>query len=596
MSPDTFFEVSWEICNKVGGIHTVLSSKADSMKKKYEKYFVIGPYFKDKIAGTFEEFEQVPEEFKQVVDEFNNEGIKVHVGTWLIGAEPTAILIEHLPMMHLADDVKRKLWDRYKIDSLNAPYDYSEPVLWSWLAGRLIQRYKDIHSENNIVAQFHEWLGGAGMLYLRMNDVKVGTVFTTHASTLGRSLASANVNIYCAGEDKCDLAALNVDEEAAKRGVLAKHLMEKACAHETHAFTTVSEVTGFESELILKKKPDVILPNGLHMDKFPTYEENSIQHRENRERIRNFCRKFFFPYYTFDLEHTLFYFIAGRYEFHDKGIDIYIHALSRLNHELMKQNSERNIVAFIFVPAATKDLNHDVLDNITLFNDVEELFDNNFDLIMDRVIDASIQKRDATISEIFPPSLNKDLRRRIARFHKSGNPPLCTHEIAYQGDPIYETLKGNGLNNAENTKVKVIYYPIFLTGADSLLDLNYYEVIQGSHLGVFPSYYEPWGYTPLETGALSVAAVTTDLAGFGLYFREKVAKVNPGLYVINRRNKTDEDAINQLTKVFMDFSSLSQKDRAQSKIHIKTLVAEADWEVFSKHYFEAHDLALSKVK
>ena len=279
---DILFEVSWEVCNKVGGIYTVVKSKAARMVERYgNNYFMVGPYFASKAIAEFQE--EMPNDFcKAPFEELKKAGIICHFGKWLSEGAPLVILIDFVNYRYRINEIKRELWDWYKIDSLRAAPDYDEPVVWAYAVGMLIEKLSSCYSDKKIVAHFHEWLSGSGLLYLKKKNVKIATVFTTHATILGRTLASSSVDLYNVWNK------INPDQEVYKYNVEAKHLVEKNSAAFADIFTTVSEITGMEASYLLKKKPDALLPNGLDISKFPTFEELVIKHKLQRDRIREF--------------------------------------------------------------------------------------------------------------------------------------------------------------------------------------------------------------------------------------------------------------------------------------------------------------------
>ena len=586
---DILFEVSWEVCNKVGGIYTVVKSKTAKMAEQYgSNYFLIGPYFASKAIAEFQE--EVPNEFcKMPFEELKKLGIICHFGRWISEGNPFVILIDFVNYKHRINDIKRELWDGYKIDSLRAPNDYDEPVVWAYAVGMLIEKLSSCYNDKRIAAHFHEWLSGAGLLYIKKKNAKVATVFTTHATVLGRTLASSNVDIYNVW------SKINPDQEVYKYNIGSKHLVEKNSAAFADVFTTVSEITGMEAEHLLKKKPDLLLPNGLDISKFPTFEEVAIKHRLQRDRVREFMLYYFFPYYTFDLKDTLVYFIAGRYEFHDKGIDIYIRALGRLNEKLKQLKSKMTIIAFIWVPANFRNIRPELLENKTQYQDIKDALEEVIDDVEKNIIYSFVSNKKAAKEDLFDSDFLTEMKIRVARFIKKGNPPLLTHDLYDENDIILKTIVSAGLKNEEQDPVKIVYYPIYLSGADGLLNLNYYEAMQGSHLGIFPSYYEPWGYTPLEAGALGVSSVTTDLAGFGRYFcSECLQSETPGIFVLKRLNKSDGDVVNQLVDVMFNFANLSKEDRIANKLQARKTASMADWKIFVNNYIEAHNMAVDK--
>ncbi len=587
-------EVSWEVCNKVGGIYTVVASKAAEMIKRYgDGYFLVGPYFPAKLMGTFEE-SVPPEECKECFADLKKEGIDVHTGTWLVKGNPRVLLIDFAGLVKNKNAIKAKLWEAYGIDTLNTDFfDFDEPVVWAWAAGRVIEEMQHVWKEG-LVAQFHEWLAGAGLLYLRTNKVPVGTVFTTHATTIGRALSSADVNIYQM------LDRLNGDEEARKRGsgTWAKHLLEKACAKHAHVFTTVSEVTGLEAERFLDRKPDVLLYNGLDLAKFPTFEEASVKHKLFRSRIKEFLLYYFFPHYQIDLENTLLYFLAGRYEFRDKGIDVYIKALAELNERLKKQPDSKTIVAFIWVPGNIRAIRPQLLESKTLYNDIRDSVDDIHDELKIKLLHLLAGQKPITNESLLDPEFVQDIKPKLRRFlGRKGAPAVSTHELYEEGkDAIMRSLRAAGLDNAPDDKVKVVFYPIYLSGADGLLDTSYYESMQGCHLGVFPSYYEPWGYTPLEAAALGVSSVTTDLAGFGRYLCNECKQGKyPGIFVLKRFGRSDDQIVKDLADMMEQYAHFTMHERVENKIMAQRVAATADWRLFADRYVEAHTKALERV-
>lgn len=589
---DYLFEVSWEVCNKVGGIYTVVSSKALQMQKYYgENFFLIGPYFSQKVYGVFEE-KLPPDDLKRIFDKLSTEGIQCHLGTWLVKGNPTAILLDFAKFAAGRNAIKRDLWDNFKIDSMNTEYfDFDEAVIWGYAVGRLLEELSETYKGKKIVAQFHEWLAGSALLYLKKQKNSIKTVFTTHATTLGRTLANSNVDLYNIWDK------INPDEEARNRNVTAKYQLEKQSALNANVFTTVSEITGMEAEHLLGKKPDILLPNGLDMGRFPTFEETTIKHKLFKSKIKDFVLYYFFPYHTFDLSKTLFYFIAGRPEFHDKGIDIFVDALAKLNDRLKKEKSDKTVVAFFWVPGNIRGIKPALLANKTFYEDVRDSIVDESDEIEHNIIHALIERKKITQETLFDEDLLEDLRRKILRLkHKNENPPISTHDLHDEkGDPIVTNLLRVGLDNKKENRVKVVYYPIYLTGADGLLNTSYYESMLGCHLGVFPSFYEPWGYTPLEGGALGVPSVTTDLAGFGMYIcKECELGKNPGIFVLNRLGKQDNDVVNQLTETMYSYLMLPSQQRIANKIAARKIANTADWKFFIENYIKAHNTALEK--
>lgn len=586
---DLLFELSWEVCNKVGGIYTVVMSKAALMKKHFKNYFLIGPYVEEKARFEFESLEP-PREIKEALNELLREGIKCHYGKWKIKGEPFTILIDSNDFKNRKDDIKKALWEDYKIDSLNAKWDFEEPMLWGSAAGKLVEKIIMKYPGLKASIHCHEWLAGFALLYLKKNKIKVGTVFTTHATMLGRAFAGNNYDLYNL------MDKINPEEEAHKLKIESKFLTEKACAQNCGAFTTVSEITSIEAEKFLGRKADVLVLNGLDINKFPTIEETSIKHITVRERIREFLTYYFFPYYSLDLNHNLIYFIIGRYEFRNKGIDILIKALGKLNERLKKEDSRRTISAFFWIPAQNNGLKTEVLENKNYFRHIKNFVNYHSEEIIHKVVQNIVSQKKLQVSNIFSEEFLDHLKKDIIHFKRSGDPPLSTHYIDEEKDAMINELRQNGLNNKEEDKVKVIVYPVYLDGADDMINLNYYDTIAGCHLGVFPSYYEPWGYTPLESAALGVASITTDLAGFGRFMeKQQKKKKKEGIFVLKRMNQSAEEIVNNLADLLHYYAKLSHADRVHNKTAAKSLAALADWSRLINNYVEAHNIAIEKV-
>lgn len=590
---DCVFEVSWEACNKVGGIYTVLKSKARYLKKIYGGYCLIGPYFENRVKGEFEET-FVPVELRKIFNSLEKEGIKCYLGKWLIEGEPNMILVDFKNFWLRTDKIKAELWEDYKIDSLGTGHDFNEPLVWSYAVGMLIEKIADLYIKSKIVVQFHEWLSGAGVLYLKKKMPRIGTIFTTHATTLGRSLIYHNIDFYSI------LSKIDVEKEVNRLNIKAKHQIEKASAQNTDIFTTVSEITGLEAEYFLGRKPDVLLLNGLDLEKFLTLDEIVVKHLKENARLKEFLLYYFFPYYSFDLDETLFYFIAGRYEFRTKGVDILIKSLGQLNQKLIKSKSKKNIIVFFWIPSEVKNINQELLESKNIFEDIKNSIEDHSIETEKKILYSFIKNQKITGKALFEKNFLFLLKKKLMKFERKGTPLLSTHNLTNPNDPILTHFTQAGLSNKKTDKVKVVFYPIYLTGHDGLLDLDYHESIEACHLGIFPSLYEPWGYTPLETAALGVSSVTTDLSGFGRYCQkigqktDKNKKCCPGVFVLEREGKTDEEEVKKLTDFLYKFSKLSEKERISNKIQAHNIASYADWKYFIENYIIAHNKAIEK--
>jgi len=582
------FEIAWEVVNKVGGIYTVLSSKAQEMTEEYkDSYFLIGPYFAEKTKGEFEE-KPAPEILKNIFAELEKEdGLRFHFGKWLIKGEPQVILIDFKDFWQKANQIKTDLWNDFQIDSLAAGEDFTEPVVWSTAAGKLLQKIAETTGKEKIAAHFHEWLAGAGLLFLKKNKSRIKTIFTTHATSLGRTLAYNNIEFYNFIKD------IDPQKEAARLNVTAKHLLEKSTAVNCDIFTTVSEITALEAEYFLQRKPELILPNGLNEEQFPSFEELMIEHKIHRNRLRNFLLFYFFPYYSFDLEQTLFFFTASRYEVRAKGIDIFIKSLGELNKKMRQEKTKKTIVAFLLVPAQARAIKTEILESREFLNDIKNSLEEVAEQTEERMLYIMARGKEITEETLFNKDFIFEIEKKFLKLKRKGNPPLSTHDLMDNQDVILKLLVEAGLDNKPDDKVKVVFYPIYLTGHDGLANLTYEEFLKASHLGVFPSFYEPWGYTPLETAGFGAPSITTDLTGFGRALDKMKQKKYPGIFVIKRDQQKDEQVIGDLTQTMFDFSLYSRQERVENKISAKNISHEFGWKKLAKNYFKARELALT---
>ncbi|MFH1126468.1 MAG: glycosyltransferase [Candidatus Altiarchaeota archaeon] len=592
MAETFLIEVSYEVCNKVGGIYSLLKSKAPYITREYGRnYLAIGPYFHDKAVVEFDE-QDPPERLVNTIEELVASGIKCHYGRWLIDGTPNAILVDHTGYFKELDYIKKSLWEFAKVDSLFADNWFNDPVVWSTAVGVLLDRMLTVNKEGKHIAHFHEWLAGGCLLKLRQMNSKIATVFTTHATVLGRKLAAVGEPVHRMMETGFD-ETKNL-ELARFHDELSKHTMEFACAKHADVFTTVSEITGREAEHFLGRKPDVLLPGGIDLNKYPSMEELTVQRRDNKAHIKNFLVPYFNRYYSMDFNNTRIMFISGRYEFHNKGIDVFIDALGRLNERMKNEKTPENVVVFIFIPSATRGEDFRVLKNKSLYEEMKEHVLQLIPEVEDEMVHS------LTMGEVPKQFLNDEIRNELRKLaqhfieRRGETPPLCAFELAYpmEQDFIMQALWKNRLLNREEDKVKVIYYPSYLSPADRLISLDYNQAVMTCDVGVFPSYYEPWGYTPIEAAALGAIAITTDLAGFGKFIEGK----GRGIYVLKREKKSGDETVEDLTSKLYEVVRMSKKELMECGMNAKELSSLADWSKFIKNYVEAYRLAELKLQ
>jgi phosphorylase/glycogen(starch) synthase len=537
--PEYIFEVSWEVCNKVGGIHTVVSTKANSLANRIgDGLLMIGPeVLRDSAENP--EFIEDKNLFRSWHERAVIEGLPVRVGRWNIAGSPAVILLDFTSFISRKDEVLKDLWETYQLDSISGAWDYIEPALFGYASGKVIESFCrfNLTTRNRVIAQFHEWMTGAGILYLNQHVPQVATVFTTHATVVGRALAGNGYPLYK------NLQQYDGDKKALEFNIIAKHSLEKISAHTADIFTTVSSITANECRQFLGKEVDLVTPNGFEDDFIPVKDNFAAERLTARNKLNKVAEALL----GYKLqENTIFTGISGRYEFKNKGIDLFIEAISRLN-EHSKKNDQ--IVAFILVPA-----NH------------------------------------------YGP--RKDLLNIMA----TGEPGINTenkflthwlHDAEY--DPVLKKIQKSGLNNSVNERVKIIFVPSYLNGNDGIFNLTYYKLLIGLDITVFPSYYEPWGYTPLESVAFSVPTITTSLSGFGLWVNRHSENTGEGVVVIERNEDNDEDVIKHITASINRFAGKNNHERQLAGNNAYQLSRNLLWNNFVNYYLEAYNLALGKI-
>jgi phosphorylase/glycogen(starch) synthase len=534
MKVEFLFETSWEVCNKVGGIHTVISTKALNIVNDLgNNYILIGPDVSREEMNNHE-FLQDDSLFAEWRSRAASEGLRVRTGRWNIAGKPFVFLIDFTPYFGQQNEIFAHFWETYKLDSISGQWDYVEPALFGFAAGKVIDSFTSFYHENiDIAAQFHEWMTGTGVLYLKKNAPWIATIFTTHATVLGRCIAGNNRPLY--GKMK-EYNPVSVSREF---NVVAKQSLEKIAATEADAFTTVSEITSHECAHFLGKEIDIITPNGFEDSFVPGPDQLDQKRKTARERLISVAEAVL-GYRLSD--NCLLVVNSGRYEFRNKGVDIYIDALGELNK---KDKLERECVAFIMMPAYHKGPRLDV----------QEYLNNN---------------------GAYP-----------------GGDKYLTHSLHYPStDPVLLRVVGNDLSNSSDSKVKIIFAPSYLNGDDGIFNLSYYDLLIGFDLTVFPSYYEPWGYTPLESLMFSIPTVTTSLSGFGLWVRTYFKEPGNGIAIIDRNDDNGGEVVSGIRSFISKFISLSPEEISIARGKAHEISRIAMWDSLVEKYFAAYELAL----
>ena len=543
LMPDYIFESSWEVCNKVGGIYTVLSTRAKTLQEALQdKIVFIGPdFWKEKESPYFKEDKSL---FADWQWEASEQGLKVRVGRWTVPGEPIAILVDFNPFFEKKNEIYGWLWENYGVDSLHAYGDYDEASMFSYAAALVVESYYNHYLDSSMKVVYHvnEWMCGLGALYINNKLPQIGTVFTTHATSIGRSIAGNMKPLYDY------LFAYNGDQMAGELNMESKHSIEKQTAHYVDCFTTVSDITAKECVELLDKPVDVVLPNGFDNSFVPSAAKFTRKRNAARRKMLEIANALLGE----DLDDdTLLVSTSGRYEFRNKGIDVFVEAMNRL---LRDRDLKKKVVAFIEVPGWVGEPRKDLIERLK-----------------------SGKKYDTPLDV-----------------------PQITHWLHNMShDNVLGMMKYYDMHNRKEDKVKVIFLPCYLDGKDGIVNLTYYDVVLGNDLCIYPSYYEPWGYTPLEAVAFKVPCITTDLAGFGLWANTvfgKPGEIEDGVKVIHRTDYNYSEVADIIKDTVATYSNMTKKQVDTARKNADALSRKALWSEFITYYYEAYDIALRKAE
>ena len=546
--PDFIFESSWEVCNKVGGIYTVLSTRAKTLQEALQdKIVFIGPdFWKEHESPYFKEDSTLFADWQQ---EATEQGLKIRVGRWTVPGEPLAILVDFNPYFQKKNEIYGWLWEKYSVDSLHAYGDYDEASMFSYAAALVVESFYSWMVESGkwnvktkVVYHANEWMCGLGALYINNKLPQIGTIFTTHATSIGRSIAGNMKPLYDY------LFAYNGDQMAGELNMQSKHSIEKQTAHNVDCFTTVSEITAKECVELLDKPVDVVLPNGFDNSFVPNAQLFSRKRKAARKKMLDIANALLGEELDDD---TILISTSGRYEFRNKGIDVFVEAMNRL---LRDRDLKKKIVAFIEVPGWVGEPRKDLQERLNS----GKTYDTPLDV------------------------------------------PQVTHWLHNMShDNVLSMLKYYDMHNRKDEMVKVIFLPCYLDGKDGIVNMNYYDIVLGNDLCIYPSYYEPWGYTPLEAVAFKVPCITTDLAGFGLWANSVFGhegELTDGVKVIHRTDYNYSEVADNIKDTVAAFSSMTKKEIDTCRKNADALSKKALWSEFIKFYYEAYDIALSKAE
>lgn len=538
-TPEYLFESSWEVCNKVGGIYTVLSTKAHTLQQSFkDKLIFIGPDVWDNTnAPDFIEDDVLFADWKTYTK--TTENLKVKVGRWNVPGTPPVILVDFKPFFKERDAFFYSMWESFRVDSIHAYGDYDESCIFAYAVGKVIESFYHFYKleGKKVAALFNEWMLGMGALYIQKQLPAIATLFTTHATSIGRSIAGNNKALYAY------MDGYNGDQMAGELNMEAKHSLEKQTALHVDCFTTVSDITARECKQLLDKAPDIVTPNGFEPNFVPTDKEYDKKRTAARRDLLNVAEKLLGCPISPD---AFLVSTSGRYEYRNKGIDVFIEAMNRVR---TSGRLQREVVAFIMVPAWVRDARADL----------KEVIDKN-------------------IRTTSPMQM-----------------PFVTHWLnLMEQDKVLNYISHSGFTNSAADKLKIIFVPCYLDGRDGIFNKPYYDLLIGMDATVYPSYYEPWGYTPLESIAFGIPTITTDLAGFGLWAKKHVTgnNISEGVAVVNRDDFNYFEVADAITSSILTLAGKDKKEAEEIRKRSFCLAAKAEWSKFIIYYEEAFRIAL----
>lgn len=590
-------EVAWEVCNQVGGIYTVIRSKAPAMMENHgSNYCMIGPYLSKSIMAELEPLEQANDVFGLAAANLSKKGYEVIYAEWLITGKPRVVLLNPNAIEEKAMAViKYLLWKNHNISIPDGNKLIDQVVGFAYLTKLFFDEVDKLSVDQKVIGHFHEWMAGLPILDIKRDGMKVKTVFTTHATQLGRHLAINSPLFYA------HLPFFKWEDEAHKFGVVTEASIEYGCAQSCDVMTTVSDVTARECKHLLRRQPDVILPNGLNIQRFEALHEFQNLHSRHKEQIHQFVMGHFFHSYSFDLDKTIYFFTSGRFEYKNKGFDLTLEALVHLNEQLKRENSEYTVVMFFITKREFYSIKPEVLQSRAVMEEVRQTCEAIERQVGKRLFYESTMSQDHRLPQLndFVDEYWKLRYRRTIQSWKSNKLPLpVTHKLVNEEqDEIIQFLLRRNLLNREEDKVKVVYHPDFINSTNPLFGMDYSQFVRGCHLGIFPSYYEPWGYTPLECMASGVPAVTSDLSGFGDYLlRNMPDHEKGGMFVVERGKRTFDWSAKQLAAFLYKFLMQDRRSRIQQRNQVENYSAVFDWENLIKYYEESYTIALADGK
>ena len=588
-------EIAWEVVNQVGGIYTVIRSKVPTIVKEWGgNYCAIGPYIPSQAASEFEPIEDPKDPFYRATLKMKELGLDAHYGVWLVSGRPKVVLLNNQSILPRLAEIKFRHWEDQGISLPESDFLLNDVMMFGELVRIFVQVLsEDQSSKKKIIAHFHEWMAASGLPQLRRDQVPLTSIFTTHATMLGRYLAMNDPQFYD------HLPFVDWKKEAKHFNIEPAASIERAAAQSAHVFTTVSEITAIECRQLLGRDPEVLLPNGINNVRFEALHQFQNLHLEFKQKIHQFTMAHFFSSYTFDLDKTLYFFTSGRYEYKNKGYDLSLEALARLNHRLKTENSDMTVVMFFITKRPYKSINPGILESRALLEEFKYTINAVTKQVGEKLMFSAMSSGESKLPEMrdFVDDYWRLRYRRSLQSWKSDYlPPVVTHNLEDDSkDDILNFLRTSNPVNHKDDPVKIVSHPDFINYTNPLFAMDYPQFVRGCHLGVFPSYYEPWGYTPLECIARGVPAITSDLAGFGDYVKQNVKDPSKkGMYVMNRFQKSFDESANQLANGMYNYVKMSRRDRIALRNRTESSSPLFGWDSLVKYYDQAYKLALER--
>ncbi|MFP4054339.1 MAG: glycosyltransferase [Phycisphaerae bacterium] len=581
------FEIAWEVCQQVGGIYTVIRSKVPfTVDQRGSAYCLVGPYNR---ATTPLEFEEATPTgvLAKVFKHLEDRGIVARYGHWLITGRPRVILLEPESAMDRLAEIKYLLWEHHDIPLPEGDDLLNRSLAFGWCVQQLFAAIQEAGAYRNrpIITHFHEWLSASAIPEMRRKKLPYHIVFTTHATQLGRYVATNDAWFYD------HLPFIDWQGDSKRFNVEPQVRLERAAAHGAHLFTTVSDITSEECQHLLGRTPDVVTPNGLNIERFVAMHEFQNLHRMYKEQIHEFVMGQFFPSYSFDLDNTIYLFTSGRYEYRNKGFDMTIEAAARLNQRLKQEGpAGKTVVLFLVTRRPYRSVIPEVLQRQAMMAELRKTCNSIRDELGDRLFHSAAGGELPKLDTLISDTSRMRLLRMIHALQRENLPVIVTHDLWDSGrDEVLCQVRNCNLINRQEDPVKIVYHPEFASASDPLLGLDYDQFVRGCHVGVFPSYYEPWGYTPLECVAHGIPAVTSDLSGFGTYVQKHFPEYHKhGIFVVGRRHQDYNTATDQLANWLYRFVHMGRRERIALRNQVENSADHFDWHNVGQYYTDAY--------